>query len=108
MGQGVLMEPSLERSPAKSGADAGFISVVVPVVERADDLVALYRTFAAELESRGEEHEFIFVFDGGIHPSPRALRTEPGAGATSAFFASPAPSARPRHCDSASSGAGAT
>ena len=40
MGQGALMEPSLERSPASSGADARFISVVVPVVERADDLVA--------------------------------------------------------------------
>ena len=68
MGQGVLMEPSLERSRARSGADARFISVVVPVVERADDLVALYRTFAAELDSRGEEHEFLFVFDGGFTP----------------------------------------
>jgi glycosyltransferase involved in cell wall biosynthesis len=70
MGQGVLMEPSLERSPARSGADARFISVVVPVVERADDLVTLYRTFAAELDSRGEEHEFVFVFDGGFTPPP--------------------------------------
>jgi hypothetical protein len=46
MGQGVLMESSLEGAPpARSGADAGFISVVVPVVERADDLVALYQSF---------------------------------------------------------------
>ena len=70
MGQGVLMEPSLERSAAQSGADAGFVSVVVPVVERADDLVTLYRTFAAELDARGEEHEFVFVFDGGFTPPP--------------------------------------
>ena len=34
MGEGVLMKPSLERPPARSGADARFISVVVPVVER--------------------------------------------------------------------------
>jgi glycosyltransferase involved in cell wall biosynthesis len=70
MGQGVLMEPSLERSPARSGADARFISVVVPVVERADDLVALYRSYSAELATRGEEHEFVFVFDGGFTPPP--------------------------------------
>jgi glycosyltransferase involved in cell wall biosynthesis len=70
MGQGVLMEPSFEPSRARSGADARFISVVVPVVERADDLVTLYRSFAAELDSLGEEHEFVFVFDGGFSPSP--------------------------------------
>ncbi len=51
-------------------ADTRLVSVVVPVVERADDLVALYRAFAAELHARGEEHEFVFVFDGGFSPSP--------------------------------------
>jgi glycosyltransferase involved in cell wall biosynthesis len=70
MGQGVLMEPSLDRPAAKTGADAGFVSVVVPVVERADDLVELYRTFSAALDARGEEHEFLFVFDGGFAPPP--------------------------------------
>ncbi len=70
MGQGVLMESSLEPSPTGSGADARFISVIVPVVERADDLVTLYRSFAAELDTRGEEHEFLFVFDGGFTPPP--------------------------------------
>ncbi len=46
------------------------ISVIVPVVERVDDLAALYRAFAGELERRGEEFEFLFVFDGGFAPSP--------------------------------------
>ena len=45
------------------------ISVVVPVVERVDDLAALYRAFAGELERLGEEFEFLFVFDGGFEPS---------------------------------------
>jgi len=44
------------------------VSVVVPVVERADDLLALYRAFAGELDRRGEAHEFLFVFDGGFAP----------------------------------------
>jgi glycosyltransferase involved in cell wall biosynthesis len=70
MGQGVLIEPSVGESPVTSGGDAGFISVVVPVVERADDLVTLYRAFSAELDSLGEEYEFIFVFDGGFTPPP--------------------------------------
>jgi glycosyltransferase involved in cell wall biosynthesis len=44
--------------------------VIVPVVERADDLLVLYRSFAGELDRRGEEHEFLFVFDGGFTPPP--------------------------------------
>jgi glycosyltransferase involved in cell wall biosynthesis len=39
-------------------------------VERADDLMLLYQTFARELERRGEEHEFLFVFDGGFVAPP--------------------------------------
>ena len=67
MGQGALMEPILQPSRA-AGADARFVSVVVPVVERADDVTELYRSFAAELDARGEEYEFVFVFDGGFTP----------------------------------------
>jgi glycosyltransferase involved in cell wall biosynthesis len=66
--EGTLMEPTAERSPATGPADARLVSVVVPVVERADDLMALYRSFAGELDRRGEEHEFLFVFDGGFAP----------------------------------------
>ena len=70
MGQGALMDPSLESSGARGGTDTRFVSVVVPVVERADDLVQLYRAFAAELDARGEEYEFVFVFDGAFTPPP--------------------------------------
>ena len=68
--EGSLMEPIAERATPPNAADRRLVSVIVPVVERADDLVALYRAFAAELEARGEEHEFLFVFDGGFAPSP--------------------------------------
>jgi hypothetical protein len=108
MGQGVLMESSLEGAPpARSGADAGFISVVVPVVERADDLVALYQSFSAELEARGSQHEFIFVFDGGF-AHPPGLSTLSQERETSGSSASPGPSARRRRCGSGSSEAGET
>jgi glycosyltransferase involved in cell wall biosynthesis len=70
MGQGSLMEPSVERAHAARGVDARFVSVVVPVIERVDDLPTLYRSFAAALEASGEEHEFVFVFDGGFTPPP--------------------------------------
>lgn len=66
--EGTLMEPIVERSQASGPADIRLISVVVPVVERADDLLTLYRAFAGELDRRGEEHEFLFIFDGGFTP----------------------------------------
>jgi glycosyltransferase involved in cell wall biosynthesis len=65
--QGILMEPTPEASP-ETPVRAGLISVVVPVVERADDLVAVYHAFARELEARSEEYEFLFVFDGRFTP----------------------------------------
>ena len=67
--EGALMEPNVERSNASGRADGRLVSVIVPVVERADDLTVLYHAFAGELERRGEEHEFLFVFDGGFAPS---------------------------------------
>ena len=68
--EGVLMEPSVEPSNASGRADLRLVSVIVPVVERSDDLTALYHAFARELERRGEEHEFLFVFDGGFAVPP--------------------------------------
>jgi glycosyltransferase involved in cell wall biosynthesis len=68
--EGTLMEPTVERSAT---ADVRLVSVIVPVVERADDLVTLYRSFAEELDRRGEEHEFLFVFDGGFTPPPELV-----------------------------------
>ena len=71
--EGALMEPHVERSTPSGPADIRLVSVIVPVVERVDDLTALYRAFSAELERRGEEHEFLFVFDGGFVPPPDLL-----------------------------------
>jgi glycosyltransferase involved in cell wall biosynthesis len=68
--EGTLMEATIERSGAESAGGTGLISVVVPVVERVDDLLDLRRAFGAELDRRGEEHEFLFVFDGGFTPPP--------------------------------------
>jgi len=64
------MEPSSEHSERTGPPKHRLISVIVPVVERADDLVELYHAFAGELEGRGEAHEFLFVFDGGFTPPP--------------------------------------
>jgi glycosyltransferase involved in cell wall biosynthesis len=68
--EGTLMEATIEPAGPGGAGIVGPISVVVPVVERADDLLALYRAFAGELDRRGEQHEFLFVFDGGFSPPP--------------------------------------
>ena len=69
---GTLMEPEALTSPS-SDTEAGLISVVVPVVERADDLLEVYRTFADALDQRGYSYEFLFVFDGRFNPPPELL-----------------------------------
>lgn len=71
--QQTLMEPTGETSSPRTLAGFGFISVVVPVVERADDLVAVYQAFRHELEARRQEYEFLFVFDGRFTPSPELV-----------------------------------
>jgi glycosyltransferase involved in cell wall biosynthesis len=71
--EGTLMEPTVERSNASGPAGERLVSVVVPVVERTDDLMTLYRAFAGELDRLGEEHEFLFVFDGGFAPAPELV-----------------------------------
>lgn len=68
MGAQGLMEPMLTTSDRAEGASPRLVSVIVPVVERADDLEALYEAFARELAARGLEHEFLFVVDGGFTP----------------------------------------
>jgi len=68
-----LMEPTADTSGHRTPAGSGFISVVVPVVERADDLVAVYQAFGRELDTRPQEHEFLFVFDGSITPAPELV-----------------------------------
>src|SRR3954447_362253 len=70
---GTLMEPTTSPELSKTAGDAGLISVVVPVVERTDDLVAVYRAFARELDRRPEDYEFLFIFDGRFTPPPELV-----------------------------------
>src|SRR3712207_1504701 len=65
---GTLIQPKSEADRLPSEVETGFLSVVVPVVERADDLVAVYRSFAEALEELGQPYEFVFVFDGRFTP----------------------------------------
>ncbi len=71
--QGVVMEPRIDNSTSPDTANRGLISVIVPVVERSDDLIALYHAFARELDGRQDAYEFLFVFDGSFAPSPDLL-----------------------------------
>ena len=77
---GTLMESITARDVSERAGDARLISVVVPVVERTDDLVAVYHAFARELDRRPEEYEFLFIFDGRFTPPPElvALSRETG------------------------------
>jgi glycosyltransferase involved in cell wall biosynthesis len=74
------MEPIIVSDADDLPRDAELISVVVPVVERTDDLVSVYRAFAGELDRRPEDYEFLFVFDGRFTPPPEliALSRETG------------------------------
>jgi hypothetical protein len=100
MGQGALIEPTLPPARA-AGADARFVSVIVPVVERADDLMELHRSFSAALDAQGEEYEFVFVFDGGPAPSvrpPRCGWASSAAAATSSSRCRPISRSRRKAC----------
>jgi glycosyltransferase involved in cell wall biosynthesis len=68
----MLMDPAAP-STTMPDAETGLISVVVPVVERADDLLNVYRTFAQALDQRGQPYEFLFVFDGRFTPPAELL-----------------------------------
>lgn len=69
---GILMGPIAE-AKTSGPADTALISVLVPVVERADDIMAVYRAFARELDARQVEYEFVFVFDGRFTPPPELV-----------------------------------
>ena len=47
----------------KPGTRASRISVIVPVSERAEDLVTLYQEYATVLRRLDSRYEFVFVFD---------------------------------------------
>jgi glycosyltransferase involved in cell wall biosynthesis len=70
---GILMEPMAEPAKKPTPAEGELISVIVPVVERADDLMAVYRAFAQELDQGQQEYEFLFVFDGRFIPPPELV-----------------------------------
>jgi glycosyltransferase involved in cell wall biosynthesis len=63
---GILMEPMTTTTPSEPEAD--LISVIVPVVERGDDVLAVFQAFARVLDERGQPYEFLFVFDGRFTP----------------------------------------
>jgi len=64
---GILMEP-MSTTPSVHQSEVDLMSVIVPVVERADDVAAMYRAFADVLDARRQPYEFVFVFDGRITP----------------------------------------
>ena len=66
--QGILMESADSIASAGAVEAAGLISVVIPVVERADDVTAVYQAFSRELDALGQGHEFVLVFDGRCTP----------------------------------------
>jgi glycosyltransferase involved in cell wall biosynthesis len=66
--QGILMDSTDEIADIRIPDAKGLISVVVPVVERADDVAAVYQAFSRELEARSQEFEFVLVFDGRCTP----------------------------------------
>lgn len=49
------------------------VSVIVPVVERADDLLSVYEEFGTLLEPLAKALEFLFVFDGSFGRPPEEL-----------------------------------
>jgi glycosyltransferase involved in cell wall biosynthesis len=69
---GILMEP-IALSTTLPHSDTELISVIVPVVERAGDLLSVYRAFAQSLDQRGRPYEFLFIFDGRFTPPPELV-----------------------------------
>ena len=65
---GILMEPIAAITTTPPDPSTDLISVIVPVVERGDDVVAVYRAFARALDERRQPYEFLFVFDGRFTP----------------------------------------
>jgi glycosyltransferase involved in cell wall biosynthesis len=50
------------------------ISVIVPVVERYDDVAELYGLYKKGLEDSGKSHEFIYVLDGDFEEALAVLK----------------------------------
>ena len=65
-----LREPATLRRSAPQLGRRSVVSVIVPVVDRADRLSDVYAALAAELEAQSCEYEFFFVFDGSFGQPP--------------------------------------
>jgi glycosyltransferase involved in cell wall biosynthesis len=79
--QGILMGSADRIASPPAAEDTGTVSVVIPVVERADDVTAVYQAFSRELDARGQDHEFLLVFDGRCTPPTELVelaRDNPG------------------------------
>lgn len=72
--QGTLMEPTSHIPNAGTAAPGQLTSVVVPVVERADDLLSVYHAFSRELDAGHEQYEFLFIFDGRFVPPAELVK----------------------------------
>jgi glycosyltransferase involved in cell wall biosynthesis len=70
---GILMEPTSAATDTPATTHPSLISVVIPVVERADGLMAVYQAFARELDACPEDYEFLFIFDGRLTPPAELL-----------------------------------
>ncbi len=73
MAMPTAVAPLAVTSLAGDESAGGMISLIVPVVRRADDLGAIYDAFAAALSPITPRYEFLFVVDGGFGPPPEAL-----------------------------------
>ena len=60
------------RHPALDAVAVQLVSVIIPVIDRVDDLAALHHAVVAQLE--GTPFELLFLFDGGAPAIPAALR----------------------------------
>jgi len=50
------------------------LSVVIPISERRDDLLEIYRQCVQEISANGYSYEFIFVLDGPDHEILQTLK----------------------------------
>jgi len=67
------LAPLLTTSPRRAASTHEIISLIVPVVTRADDLCAIHDAFAATVDTGTADYEFLFVFDGGFGAPPDEL-----------------------------------
>ncbi len=44
------------------------LTVVIPIIDRVDDIAAVYRDYRSALDGTGRELEFLFIFDGPNEP----------------------------------------